>query len=115
MRDVEETVEQVKKLAKMGFKAINLPAFPQNPEAWKTTSGIKNLHDAQVSAMTGDSKGALQYNDPQFDKLWATLMDLDLAGTFHLGGRVPALRAEGIFSWPICRCRRWRWPNLSAS
>lgn len=39
MRDVEETVEQVKNFAKMGFKAINMPAFPQNPEAWKTSSG----------------------------------------------------------------------------
>ena len=33
MRDIDETVEHVRRLAKKGFRAINLPAFPQNKNA----------------------------------------------------------------------------------
>src|SRR5690606_21973912 len=54
MRDVDETVGHVKRLAKKGFKALNLPAFPQNPDAWKTSSGVAALKEGQVSALTGD-------------------------------------------------------------
>ncbi len=89
MRDIDETVTHVNRLAKEGFKAINLPAFPQNPDAWKTTSGIANLKDGQVSALTGDPKGALQYSNPEFDKLWKAICDNGQVITFHLGGRVP--------------------------
>ncbi|MBV1918822.1 MAG: amidohydrolase [Sphingomonadaceae bacterium] len=97
MRDVDETVEQVKNLARMGFKAINMPAFPQNPDAWKTDSGVKALKDGQVSALTGDRGGALQYMDPEFDKLWATVVDTDMALTFHLGARVPRFGQKEYF------------------
>lgn len=89
MRDIDETVTHVNRLAKEGFKAINLPAFPQNADAWKTSSGIQNLKDGQVSALTGDPKGALQYSDPAFDKLWKAICDNGQVITFHLGGRVP--------------------------
>ncbi|HEX8057279.1 MAG TPA: amidohydrolase family protein [Novosphingobium sp.] len=89
MRDIDETIEHVKRLAKMGFKMVQLPAFPQNPDAWKTTSEIKNMKSGQVSAQTGDPKGALQYYQPEFDKLWKVLSDLGMVITFHLGGRVP--------------------------
>ncbi len=89
MRDVDETIDHVTRLAKMGFKAINLPAFPQNPDPWKTTSGVKALKEGQVSALTGDPKGEKQYFLPEFDKLWKTIVDNNLVITFHLGGRVP--------------------------
>ena len=89
MRDIDETIGHIQRLAKKGFRAINLPAFPQNPEAWKTTSGVAALKDGQVSALTGDPKGAMQYYQPEFDRLWAVLCDLDLTVTMHLGGRVP--------------------------
>jgi predicted TIM-barrel fold metal-dependent hydrolase len=89
MRDVDEAIEHVARLAKMGFKAINIPAFPQNKDAWSTTSGVKALKDGQVSALTGDPKGELQYWQPEFDRLWATVVEHGLAVTFHLGARVP--------------------------
>ena len=89
MRDIDETIAFVTKVAKMGFKAINLPAFPQNPDAWNTSSGIKALNAGQVSALTGDPKGKLQYYQPEFDRLWQVITDLDLVVTFHLGARVP--------------------------
>ena len=97
MRDIDETVAQVTRLAKKGFRAINLPAFPQNPDAWKTSSGIKALKDGQVSALTGDPRGALQYSDPAFDKLWSAIVDHNLVVTFHLGGRVPRFGQKEFF------------------
>lgn len=97
MRDIDETVEHVKRLAKMGFKMLQLPAFPQNPDAWKTSSEIKNMKSGQVSAQTGDPKGALQYYQPEFDKLWQTLVDHDMVITFHLGGRVPRFGEKQFF------------------
>jgi len=97
MRDVDETVVHVTRLAKLGFRAINLPAFPQNPDAWSTTSGVKALKEGQVSALTGDPKGKLQYWQPEFDKLWAALSDLDLVISFHLGARVPRFGEKQYF------------------
>jgi len=104
MRDVDETVEHVKRLAKMGFKAINLPAFPQNPNAWSTTSANgANIKAGQVSALTGDPRGELQYYLPEFDRLWAVIQDHDLAITMHLGGRVPRFGDPLNSSLPTCR------------
>ncbi len=97
MRDVDETIQHVKRLAKMGFRAINIPAFPQNPDAWKTSSGVAALKEGQVSAQTGDPKGVLQYYMPEFDRLWATLCDVDVAITFHLGARVPRFGEKQFF------------------
>lgn len=97
MRDIDETVEHVKRLAKMGFRAINLPAFPQNPDAWNTSSGVKALKSGQVSALTGDPKGELQYWQPEFDKLWAAICDHDLVISFHLGARVPRFGEKQYF------------------
>ncbi len=89
MRDIDETIGHVQRLAKMGFKVINLPAFPQNAKAWETSSNVANMKAGQVSALTGDPKGELQYYQPEFDRLWAVIQDLGLAVTMHLGGRVP--------------------------
>lgn len=61
MRDIDETIGHVERLAKMGFRTINLPAFPQNADAWNTSSNVANMKAGQVSALTGDPKGALQY------------------------------------------------------
>jgi predicted TIM-barrel fold metal-dependent hydrolase len=97
MRDIDETIEQVKRLAKMGFRAINIPAFPQNPDGWSTTSGVKALKEGQISALTGDPRGARQYSQPQFDPLWSTICDLGLATTFHLGARVPRFGEKQFF------------------
>jgi predicted TIM-barrel fold metal-dependent hydrolase len=97
MRDIDETIGHVKRLAKMGFRAVNLPAFPQNPEAWTTSSGIQALKDGQVSALTGDPKGKLQYSQPEFDRLWATLVEHDMTICFHLGARVPRFRQKEFF------------------
>jgi predicted TIM-barrel fold metal-dependent hydrolase len=97
MRDIDETIEHVKRLAKMGFKMVQLPAFPQNPDAWKTSSETGGLKSGQASAQTGDPKGALQYYQPEFDKLWKVLSDLGMVITFHLGARVPRFQDKQHF------------------
>lgn len=97
MRDLDETIEQVKKLAKMGFRAVNIPAFPQNPNGWSTSSGVKALRDGQVAALTGDPTGERQYWQPEFDRLWATICDHGLVTTFHLGARVPRFGEKQFF------------------
>ena len=80
-----------------GFRTINLPAFPQNPNGWSTTSEVKALKAGQIAALTGDPKGELQYWQPEFDRLWAEVCDLDLALTMHLGGRVPRFGEKQFF------------------
>lgn len=97
MRDIDETIEHVKRLARMGFRAINLPAFPQNPDGWSTSSGVKALKEGQVSALTGDPKGSLQYWQPEFDRLWSVICDHDLVISFHLGARVPRFGEKQYF------------------
>ena len=97
MRDIDETIGIIRKLAKMGFRTINLPAFPQNPNGWSTTSEVKALKAGQIAALTGDPKGELQYWQPEFDRLWAEVCDLDLALTMHLGGRVPRFGEKQFF------------------
>ena len=97
MRDIDETIEHVRRLAKMGFKAINIPAFPQNPDGWSTTSAVNALKDGQVAALTGDAAGQRQYWQPEFDRLWAEICEHDLALTFHLGARVPRFGEKQFF------------------
>ena len=84
MRDVEETVGMIKDLAKLGFRSINIPAFPQSIDAQKA-GGFA----AQAAALTGTPGGDRSYIDPEFDLLWQTVTDLDISLTMHLGGRIP--------------------------
>ena len=88
MRDIDETIGMLERAAKSGFRAINIPAFPQNADAWKTSSEVAKMNAAQTSALTGDPQGQLQYYQPEFDRLWAAFCDLDLVTTFHLGARI---------------------------
>lgn len=84
MRDVNETVGMIKDLAKLGFRSINIPAFPLAKDAAKA-GGFA----AQASALTGSPDSGQSYIDPEFDLLWQTITDLDITVTMHLGGRVP--------------------------
>lgn len=84
MRDVDETVGMLKALANMGFRTVNIPAFPQAKDAPKVGG-----FGAQAAALTGTPGGDRSYTDPEFDKLWQTVTELDLTLTMHLGGRIP--------------------------
>lgn len=83
MFDVDLSISLVREAHAMGMKAINIPAFPQNPESLSRV-GRKG---AQTVALTGDQMGSRQYRDPEFDPFWAICTELDMAVTFHLGAR----------------------------
>jgi predicted TIM-barrel fold metal-dependent hydrolase len=81
MRDVEESVAMLRSLAKLGLKAVNIPAFPQ------ALQGNLDAGNAQTLALTGDVNGERSYADPEFDPFWAAVCDLGMPVTIHLGGR----------------------------
>ena len=83
LRDVQETVAMMKEAAALGFTALNIPAFPQAEEKISPNGGAS----AQVLALTGDPMGPRRYDQPEFDPIWQTAVDLGLALTLHLGGR----------------------------
>lgn len=89
MRDVDETITMLKQLAKMGFKTVNIPAFPQSKDGISSSAGVAMIKAGQGSALTGDPGGGRSYIDPEFDRLWEVVSDLDITLTMHLGGRIP--------------------------
>jgi len=84
MRDVDETIGMIKRLAQMGYRNINIPAFPQAKDGPKIGG-----FSAQAAALSGNPSGDRSYTDPEFDRLWQLVCDLDISLTMHLGGRVP--------------------------
>ncbi|MFA7588359.1 MAG: amidohydrolase family protein, partial [Novosphingobium sp.] len=94
MRDVDESVRMLEDAAKRGFKAVNIPAFPQA----KKLEGMKDMAGgAQAVALTGNPSGELQYDDPMFDKFWAAAVDNDIALTIHLGARMARFTQTRFF------------------
>jgi predicted TIM-barrel fold metal-dependent hydrolase len=83
MRDIDEAIAMMKEAAKLGFTAVNIPAFPQSLEKLNLPGGAM----AQTLALTGDPNGSRRYDDPQFDRFWAAAVDLDMALSIHLGAR----------------------------
>ena len=74
--DLDGSIAEVKRLAKLGFKCLTLPCKP-----------IWGAHDS----------GHVNYNLPHFDPLWAAITDANLPITFHVStGRDPrAARGNG--------------------
>ena len=89
MRNLDETIDLLRKAAKLGFRAANVPAFPQAADGFSTDSNVKALKSGQTAALTGDPKGTWQYSSPDFDRLWAEFEAHDMTTTIHLGARVP--------------------------
>jgi predicted TIM-barrel fold metal-dependent hydrolase len=90
MRDVDESLRMLREAAALGFHAVNIPAFPQARDGFSASGNIgSNALGGQATALTGDPFGERRYDDPEFDRLWAEISDLDMAITIHLGGRIP--------------------------
>jgi predicted TIM-barrel fold metal-dependent hydrolase len=89
MRDVDETITMMREASKLGFRSVNIPAFPQASDGISTSSKVAAIQTAQGAALSGNPTGELQYNDPIFDRFWAEAVELDMTLTFHLGGRIP--------------------------
>ena len=67
--DLEGSIAEVQRAAKLGFRGLTLPSKP-----------IFGPHDARQP----------NYNLPMFDPLWAAIQDVDLPMTFHVStGRDP--------------------------
>jgi predicted TIM-barrel fold metal-dependent hydrolase len=81
MVDVDQAIKMLREARAMGAVGVNIPAFPQTRKAF-------TKQNAQAMALTGDTGSELQYRDREFDRFWAAACDLDVAITFHLGGRV---------------------------
>jgi predicted TIM-barrel fold metal-dependent hydrolase len=88
--DVDLTIAGMKAAKARGDVAVNLPAFPQSVSQFTKEGAV-------WQAMTGDANGQRQYRDGEFDRLWATACDLDLAITFHLGARVSRFKDKTNF------------------
>jgi predicted TIM-barrel fold metal-dependent hydrolase len=97
MRDIDETLEMVRKAAKLGYRSVNIPAFPQSKDAVNTSVKVANIQMAAGAALAGDPSGDKSYGDPEFDRLWAVIQDLDLTVTIHLGGRIPRFGQKEYF------------------
>ena len=62
--DLEGTLKEIQRVAKLGFRGITVPCKP----------------------VFGDSNADHEnYNLPTFDPMWALIQDLDLPVTFHIG------------------------------
>jgi predicted TIM-barrel fold metal-dependent hydrolase len=74
--NIEGSVKEVQRVAKMGFRGLTLPCKP-----------VFGAHDARHP----------NYNFGMYDPLWAAIQDADLAITFHVStGRDPrAARKDG--------------------
>jgi predicted TIM-barrel fold metal-dependent hydrolase len=89
MRDVAETVAMLHEVARLGFRSVNIPAFPQAKDGLSTVARAAAIREGQGAALTGDPGGGLTYADAEFDPLWAAFEELDITATMHLGGRIP--------------------------
>ena len=89
MRDVDETLRLMREVAKLGFRTINIPAFPQSRDGLTSSSKVAAIAAGQGAALTGNPGGERTYRDAEFDRFWAEVADLDLTVTIHLGGRIP--------------------------
>jgi predicted TIM-barrel fold metal-dependent hydrolase len=74
--DVNLAIEEIKRVAKLGFRGVNLPCKP-----------IFGAHDARHP----------NYNMTMYDPMWAVIQDCDVTITFHIStGRDPrAARKDG--------------------
>src|SRR3546814_17764975 len=54
-----------------------------------TSARVKAIRSGQGAALTGDPTGQRSYAEPEFDRLWQEISDLDMTVTIHLGGRIP--------------------------
>jgi predicted TIM-barrel fold metal-dependent hydrolase len=89
MRDIDETLGLLRQAAKLGFRSANIPAFPQSSDGITSSATVKAIASGQGAALTGNPSSEKSYADPDYDRLWAEVQDLDMTITIHLGGRIP--------------------------
>jgi predicted TIM-barrel fold metal-dependent hydrolase len=98
MRDVEETLRLMRQAVQLGFRTINIPAFPQAPDGISSSTKVAAIAAGQGAALTGNPTGDRTYRDAEFDRFCAEVADLDLTVSIHLGGVFPASVRRNTFS-----------------
>jgi predicted TIM-barrel fold metal-dependent hydrolase len=94
MYEVDHAIGLLKEAAKLGMRAVNIPAFPMS----KPGSGGLIGFAAQALALTGDPDSPRQYDSEEFDPFWKACVDLDMAVTIHLGARVARPNVKGGYT-----------------
>jgi predicted TIM-barrel fold metal-dependent hydrolase len=89
MRDVDESLRLLREAHALGFRNVNIPAFPQARDGLSASGNGNAALGGQGTALTGDPSGDRRYADPEFDRFWAEVCDLDITICIHLGGRIP--------------------------
>jgi predicted TIM-barrel fold metal-dependent hydrolase len=97
MRDIDETLGLLRKAVALGLRNVNIPAFPQSSDGISTSARVAAIATGQGAALTGNPESDKSYADPEFDRLWAEISDLDLTVTMHLGGRIPRFGEKKYF------------------
>jgi predicted TIM-barrel fold metal-dependent hydrolase len=97
MRDPVESVKMLREAAALGFTTVNIPGFPQRADTTRslTNTGASESMAAQAAALTGDPNAEKQYDDPEWDQFWAAAVELNIALTVHLGGRIVRFTNKG--------------------
>lgn len=80
--DITFAVDLMRRMAKIGLKGINIPAFPQSKESFSVGSG-----GMQLLALTGDPNGTRRYDSEEFHPLWEAALELGMTVNIHLGAR----------------------------
>ena len=90
MRNIGESVKMLREAAEMGFTTVNIPGFPQQTDTpfASAPTGANESMSPQAAALTGDPWAEKQYDDPDYDRFWTATVELNLALTIHLGGRI---------------------------
>lgn len=89
MRELDETLTLLREAASLGYRNVNIPAFPQSSDGISTSARVAAIATGQGAALTGNPSSDRSYADPAFDRLWSEITDLDMTVTIHLGGRIP--------------------------
>jgi predicted TIM-barrel fold metal-dependent hydrolase len=87
-RDPDETIRFLHDVAKMGMRSVNIPAYPMSKEAVTSSVKVGAVSASQAAVLSGDPSSGRSYADPEWDRFWATVQDLDLTITMHLGARL---------------------------
>jgi predicted TIM-barrel fold metal-dependent hydrolase len=92
MDDAEGAVAELKFAADRGLRGVVIPAFP--PAGTVDGAGTPG---AAVIMVTNPNSGR-NYYDPEFDRFWATAVDLGIPIHMHLGARRTSLEPQQFLS-----------------
>ena len=93
MTEVQESVDLMRRMAKIGLKGVNIPAFPMSIEAM----GKGAITGGQMLALTGDPNGPRKYDDAEFYPFWEAAIELGMTVNIHLGARGARLEPANVF------------------